>query len=110
MRSSMEVPSSTSLISKAGLSRSPTCTYTTDFSPVHRTALLGMVKDFWFPFAWDSRRAVTNISGFNKSSGLRSEEHTSELQSRENLVCRLLLEKKKPHTRVHSLEHPLTRR
>src|SRR5690606_39643868 len=27
--------------------------------------------------------------------GNRSEEHTSELQSRENLVCRLLLEKKK---------------
>src|SRR5690606_40736464 len=26
---------------------------------------------------------------------LRSEEHTSELQSRENIVCRLLLEKKK---------------
>jgi len=26
---------------------------------------------------------------------VRSEEHTSELQSRENLVCRLLLEKKK---------------
>src|SRR5436309_8163126 len=30
-----------------------------------------------------------------KKSSLRSEEHTSELQSRENLVCRLLLEKKK---------------
>src|SRR5436309_6683915 len=29
----------------------------------------------------------------------RSEEHTSELQSRENLVCRLLLEKKKSKTR-----------
>src|SRR5690606_39436614 len=28
----------------------------------------------------------------------RSEEHTSELQSRENLVCRLLLEKKKRKT------------
>src|SRR5690606_15369278 len=28
-------------------------------------------------------------------TGKRSEEHTSELQSRENLVCRLLLEKKK---------------
>src|SRR5690606_41880012 len=27
-------------------------------------------------------------------AGVRSEEHTSELQSRENLVCRLLLEKK----------------
>src|SRR2546430_4224507 len=31
--------------------------------------------------------------------GRRSEEHTSELQSQSNLVCRLLLEKKKP-TRV----------
>src|SRR5690606_14757717 len=30
----------------------------------------------------------------------RSEEHTSELQSRENLVCRLLLEKKKIYTKV----------
>src|SRR5690606_40399951 len=30
-----------------------------------------------------------------KVPGVRSEEHTSELQSRENLVCRLLLEKKK---------------
>src|SRR3712207_7871047 len=29
----------------------------------------------------------------------RSEEHTSELQSRQYLVCRLLLEKKKFHTR-----------
>src|SRR5690606_5751241 len=29
------------------------------------------------------------------NQGVRSEEHTSELQSRENLVCRLLLEKKK---------------
>src|SRR5690606_41941831 len=29
------------------------------------------------------------------ASKVRSEEHTSELQSRENLVCRLLLEKKK---------------
>src|SRR2546430_8675586 len=30
---------------------------------------------------------------------LRSEEHTSELQSQSNLVCRLLLEKKKEQTR-----------
>src|SRR5690554_7281217 len=28
---------------------------------------------------------------------IRSEEHTSELQSRPHLVCRLLLEKKNPH-------------
>src|SRR3989442_15449034 len=33
--------------------------------------------------------------GHPKLRGLRSEEHTSELQSRPHLVCRLLLEKKK---------------
>src|SRR5207253_11047125 len=33
--------------------------------------------------------------------GLRSEEHTSELQSRGHLVCRLLLEKKKNHLLLH---------
>src|SRR5688572_31853166 len=32
----------------------------------------------------------------------RSEEHTSELQSQSNLVCRLLLEKKKTKTSCHS--------
>src|SRR2546430_4819626 len=40
--------------------------------------------------------------------GVRSEEHTSELQSQSNLVCRLLLEKKKKTT-SHSTpcsEHP----
>src|SRR5436309_4936603 len=31
----------------------------------------------------------------DRAGAIRSEEHTSELQSRENLVCRLLLEKKK---------------
>src|SRR2546430_11504589 len=31
---------------------------------------------------------------------IRSEEHTSELQSQSNLVCRLLLEKKKTHVRT----------
>src|SRR5690606_42163310 len=36
------------------------------------------------------------IGGDHRAGGQpRSEEHTSELQSRENLVCRLLLEKKK---------------
>src|SRR3712207_7067761 len=32
---------------------------------------------------------------------MRSEEHTSELQSRQYLVCRLLLEKKKNHAITH---------
>src|SRR5690606_41641567 len=34
---------------------------------------------------------------------VRSEEHTSELQSRENLVCRLLLEKKKKQNTVQTV-------
>src|SRR2546427_3558669 len=35
------------------------------------------------------------LTPFRASIGSRSEEHTSELQSQSNLVCRLLLEKKK---------------
>ena len=35
------------------------------------------------------------VNATNGLEGIRSEEHTSELQSRRNLVCRLLLEKKK---------------
>src|SRR2546430_12017213 len=34
----------------------------------------------------------------------RSEEHTSELQSQSNLVCRLLLEKKMDHSESHVLD------
>src|SRR5438445_6654190 len=37
--------------------------------------------------------------GTARRSALRSEEHTSELQSRQYLVCRLLLEKKKKDAR-----------
>src|SRR2546430_2878565 len=41
--------------------------------------------------------ALRNFTGGNESVAVeaRSEEHTSELQSQSNLVCRLLLEKKK---------------
>src|SRR5438874_7631797 len=35
-------------------------------------------------------------------SRVRSEEHTSELQSRRDLVCRLLLEKKKTKATIHA--------
>src|SRR5699024_12269027 len=43
------------------------------------------------------RRPSRRIFGFR----IRSEEHTSELQSRFDLVCRLLLEKKKDETDTH---------
>src|SRR5690242_20995556 len=41
------------------------------------------------------RRRSSRRGGGRHLRGLRSEEHTSELQSHVNLVCRLLLEKKK---------------
>src|SRR5438445_8363352 len=41
------------------------------------------------------RRLVAVRLGIGAWRGVRSEEHTSELQSRQYLVCRLLLEKKK---------------
>src|SRR5260370_20192808 len=45
-----------------------------------------------------SRREATDFfRNWTTVAELRSEEHTSELQSHLNLVCRLLLEKKKKH-------------
>src|SRR5690606_41027908 len=46
---------------------------------------------------WSRSRAILSFTS-GVMEGIRSEEHTSELQSRENLVCRLLLEKKNEHT------------
>src|SRR3712207_7719839 len=51
------------------------------------------------------RRYCTGSGSLRPSSAMRSEEHTSELQSRQYLVCRLLLEKKK----VRSDSHPPSR-
>src|SRR2546428_10220630 len=46
----------------------------------------------------------------NRVEAFRSEEHTSELQSRSDLVCRLLLEKKKIHQhQTHSIKFSLYR-
>src|SRR2546430_13045490 len=44
--------------------------------------------------------------GHSAPYALRSEEHTSELQSQSNLVCRLLLEKKKKKTMHHISDIP----
>src|SRR2546430_7151146 len=40
---------------------------------------------------------TSSVDSPRSSPICRSEEHTSELQSQSKLVCRLLLEKKKPH-------------
>src|SRR2546430_11130426 len=78
------------------------------------TTLFRSVVYFFSWSCWKStgfaggRDFVTQVSSFNWArihcfsfrrmrTSCRSEEHTSELQSQSNLVCRLLLEKKKSH-------------
>src|SRR5947209_16982068 len=67
--------------------RSTLFPYTTLF----RSTLLWLTDADLDMTLFDNTGAGTPLS----SSGVRSEEHTSELQSRQYLVCRLLLEKKK---------------
>src|SRR5258707_4824988 len=68
--------------------------------------------------AYEQHRQILPAEGFQKSIldatadalhmppiVLRSEEHTSELQSRQYLVCRLLLEKKKTNTTTYPPAH-----
>src|SRR2546430_7050852 len=50
-------------------------------------------------------RAGRNVLGQLARAEARSEEHTSELQSQSNLVCRLLLEKKKQEIHPLQLHH-----
>src|SRR3712207_8446180 len=54
-----------------------------------------------------SPNRVTGRGGRHKG---RSEEHTSELQSRQYLVCRLLLEKKKKFVLLFTLHHDTNHR
>src|SRR5690625_7096627 len=49
---------------------------------------------------------VLSIDPGDDLVGIRSEEHTSELQSRGHLVCRLLLEKNKARPRATAQERP----
>src|SRR2546422_3155098 len=88
--------------------RSTLFPYTTLFRSLAIAARDGRVEDegwrvrkdgarFWAEVIITARRDSEGaVIGFAKvTRDLRSEEHTSELQSRLHLVCRLLLEKKK---------------
>src|SRR5690606_40294305 len=67
-------------------SRLPICAQFVTRSRNDHASLAGSVSRSRKVFQWSKQRVAR---------WHRSEEHTSELQSRENLVCRLLLEKKK---------------
>src|SRR5690554_7657612 len=60
-------------------------------NPTFRLKIAGRVKEEYFQ---ELKLLAEELEVIDK---IRSEEHTSELQSRPHLVCRLLLEKKKYH-------------
>src|SRR3712207_8538976 len=66
-------------------------------------ALIGRLADGWVPsLFWAPPERLPGLyKRIDEAAAERSEEHTSELQSRQYLVCRLLLEKKK---RLEGLE------
>src|SRR5690606_39452980 len=70
---------------------------TTVMQPVHTTTgkVQNSVSTSRPPRVSPRTLTCTTSSVAPPRASVRSEEHTSELQSRENLVCRLLLEKKK---------------
>src|SRR2546426_5795682 len=90
--------------------RSTLFPYTTLFrSPRRRDA---MFAGYYFADQVQRYRVSPHKPRIDHVAQARSEEHTSELQSPCNLVCRLLLEKKKkttvpPHTGEHLLTVPV---
>src|SRR3712207_7671080 len=79
--------------------RSTLFPYTTLFRSAFAVATVTLLfrpaKTAIIPDIVDERDLVPANSATSFADGVRSEEHTSELQSRQYLVCRLLLEKKK---------------
>src|SRR6266496_3710484 len=70
-------------------------------SPVTVPSMLMLITSSSAPFGGDVICTTGGCVGTG-AGGSRSEEHTSELQSRRDLVCRLLLEKKKKK-KIHAL-------
>src|SRR5690625_5511540 len=67
---------------------------TTPFEVVAARRLQGVISRDGAVVGADTMLEALNSTDFAATSSDRSEEHTSELQSRGHLVCRLLLEKK----------------
>src|SRR5260370_31518070 len=63
------------------------------------------------PSSEPSRAGIQPVTSFHpRVTRLRSEEHTSELQSHLNLVCRLLLEKKKKRSLLEDKDNTLKKK
>src|SRR3712207_7284670 len=59
------------------------------------TFCLSQQRNGLIPKSNEQKFYLSNTQNLKRHTDYRSEEHTSELQSRQYLVCRLLLEKKK---------------
>src|SRR3712207_7851300 len=94
--------------------RSTLFPYTTLFRSMKELPATLLLRPIGFDTLPTEVWTATGVSAYGQAAApaLRSEEHTSELQSRQYLVCRLLLEKKKaedtldasrsfPHTPPH---------
>src|SRR3712207_8833617 len=89
--------------------RSTLFPYTTLFRSAHEAPpplrverRVVLCEDAWSPARRAGSGHQPQLPGPPLNGPTRSEEHTSELQSRQYLVCRLLLEKKKNRIRIPS--------
>src|SRR5260221_2219250 len=87
--------------------RSTLFPYTTLFRSPVLSQWLGYNNPFNFQVRFETDRKSTRLNSSHTVISyavfcLRSEEHTSELQSHSDLVCRLLLEKKKHNAEIPS--------
>src|SRR5437868_7693668 len=96
----MAAPSGPTLYMRGRRSREDsTCPLRRGVQARHTSGIPYASSDYhqkWTRITWGCRAGANELKGFVPHGVLlRSEEHTSELQSRFDLVCRLLLEKKK---------------
>src|SRR3712207_8925699 len=98
-------PPKSTLFPNSTLSRSDNCQVAVTLSLATHAASLPVAYRLYLPQEWaqdPERRSKAGVPE-DITFQTRSEEHTSELQSRQYLVCRLLLEKKTQNTISHTI-------
>src|SRR5947209_12578856 len=85
--------------------RSTLFPYTTLFRSFASATVAQMPNSYGSPISLEAAKRATAAAVAKARANNRSEEHTSELQSRQYLVCRLLLEKKKKKKKQKNNKH-----
>src|SRR3712207_8750345 len=89
--------------------RSTLFPYTALFRSFGSTCRHDVTFDPWSQIFFSCATVRQSAQSLSALTTRRSEEHTSELQSRQYLVCRLLLEKKRCDRLLHERDHVLER-